>query len=256
MLNSIYIDTEFIEGKQSPKGWRGRVLRWLDRCGLVRLSHTIQLVSIGLVGLDGRELFLVSTDFNPDDADRWVKSNVLTQLPPHQARQELAPGLLLGTSHVAPLYLPNAEIARYVLRYVWPMSYLAELLNQATRTFVYQAWGLDELTDGIGSYLSREQALNLLAEQYLYAGSITPTFVADYGAYDWVVFCRLFGRMIDLPKYFPMFVVDLQQEALRVGYSTEEMGPRNDNSHDALGDAHHNMAVHLDMLRFDKSVLV
>ncbi len=255
MLNSIYLDTEFIEGKKSPRGWRGRVARWLDRRSLITLPHTIQLVSIGLAGLDGRELYLISTDFNHDDADAWVKTNVLAQLPPPQATQELAPGLLVSSSHVAPLHVTDAEIAQYVLRFVWPVSYLAELLNEASRSFVYRPLGLDEVENGIGSWLSREQALELLVNEYQYAGSITPTFIADYGAYDWVVFCRLFGRMIDLPKYFPMYVVDLQQEALRVGYSTEQMGPRNDHSHDALGDALHNMALHLDMVRFDKTVL-
>ena len=94
-----------------------------------------------------------------------------------------------------------------------------------------------------------------VAGEYLYAGSIAPTFIANWGAYDWVVFCRLFGRLIDLPKHFPMFIVDLQQEALRVGYSTEEMGPRNDHSHDALGDALHNRALHIDMQRFENTVL-
>lgn len=36
-------------------------------------------------------------------------------------------------------------------------------------------------------------------------------FHAYYADYDWVVFCWLFGRMIDLPKGFPMYCVDIKQ---------------------------------------------
>jgi hypothetical protein len=34
---------------------------------------------------------------------------------------------------------------------------------------------------------------------------------AYYADYDWVLFCSLFGRMIDLPKGFPMYCIDLKQ---------------------------------------------
>lgn len=36
-------------------------------------------------------------------------------------------------------------------------------------------------------------------------------FWAYYGDYDWVCMCRLFGRMIDLPKHWPKFAYDLRQ---------------------------------------------
>jgi len=32
-----------------------------------------------------------------------------------------------------------------------------------------------------------------------------------YSDYDWVLLCSLFGRMIDLPKGFPMYCIDLKQ---------------------------------------------
>jgi len=40
---------------------------------------------------------------------------------------------------------------------------------------------------------------------------INPVFYAYYADYDWVVFCSLFGTMIDLPKGFPMYCRDLKQ---------------------------------------------
>ena len=36
-------------------------------------------------------------------------------------------------------------------------------------------------------------------------------FYSYYGDYDWVVFCWLYGRMIDLPKEYPMYCRDLKQ---------------------------------------------
>jgi len=37
-------------------------------------------------------------------------------------------------------------------------------------------------------------------------------FYGYYSDYDHVVFCWLFGKMIDLPKGFPMYTIDLKQE--------------------------------------------
>lgn len=36
-------------------------------------------------------------------------------------------------------------------------------------------------------------------------------FYGYYADYDWVLFCSLFGKMIDLPKGFPMYCRDLKQ---------------------------------------------
>ena len=42
---------------------------------------TIDLVSIGVVDETGREFYAVSTEFDPDRANPWVRRNVLEQLP-------------------------------------------------------------------------------------------------------------------------------------------------------------------------------
>jgi 3' exoribonuclease, RNase T-like len=63
-----------------------------------------------------------------------------------------------------------------------------------------------------------------------------PELWADYGAYDHVVLCQLWGRMIDLPKGVPMFTHDLQQECRRLG--NPQMPPMPDaRDHNALSDA-------------------
>lgn len=63
-----------------------------------------------------------------------------------------------------------------------------------------------------------------------------PEFWAYYSDYDWVALCQLYGTMMDLPKGWPMFCLDLKQLLFAQG------NPRvpklaKEHSHDALGDA-------------------
>lgn len=44
-----------------------------------------------------------------------------------------------------------------------------------------------------------------------------PDFWAYYADYDWVVFCQLFGTMMDLPKGFPMYCHDIKQWCDQLG---------------------------------------
>jgi len=61
-----------------------------------------------------------------------------------------------------------------------------------------------------------------------------PEFWAYFASYDWVALCQIFGRMIDLPAEFPMFVRDVQQWRSELG--NPDM-PAQENEHDALADA-------------------
>lgn len=61
-----------------------------------------------------------------------------------------------------------------------------------------------------------------------------PEFWAYYADYDWVALCQLFGTMMDLPKGWPMFCLDVRQSSHAVG------NPRFDapkDEHNALADA-------------------
>lgn len=71
-----------------------------------------------------------------------------------------------------------------------------------------------------------------------------PEFYAYYTAYDWVVFCQIFGKMIDLPKGYPMLATDLKQEILRQGITKEQLPPDPTNEHNALDDARWNVLVY------------
>jgi len=70
-------------------------------------------------------------------------------------------------------------------------------------------------------------------------GSAKPEFWAYFGDYDWVVFCGLFGRMIDLPEGFPMFAMDLKQTMVEHGIRKDQLPPQPppDHEHNAWHDA-------------------
>ena len=62
-----------------------------------------------------------------------------------------------------------------------------------------------------------------------------PEFYGYYADYDWVVFCWLFGSMIDLPKGFPMYCKDIKQMIDDKGNPTKP--GQSGAEHDALSDA-------------------
>jgi hypothetical protein len=67
-----------------------------------------------------------------------------------------------------------------------------------------------------------------------------PEFYGYYADYDWVVFCWIFGRMIDLPNGFPMYCKDLKQIMDENGLDEawkEANCPENAHQHNALWDA-------------------
>lgn len=62
-----------------------------------------------------------------------------------------------------------------------------------------------------------------------------PEFWAYYGSYDWVALCQLYGKMIDLPKGWPMFVRDVKQ--LCVDRGDPRLPEQTSTEHHALADA-------------------
>jgi hypothetical protein len=78
--------------------------------------------------------------------------------------------------------------------------------------------------------------------------STKPLVWAYYGSYDWVAFCQLFGRMIELPKGFPMFCMDLKQLSIEVGSPKHPPDPIGE--HNALVDARWNRDLHRFLLAY------
>ena len=69
-----------------------------------------------------------------------------------------------------------------------------------------------------------------------FIGNDKPEFWGYYADYDWVVFCQMFGAMIDLPKGWPMYCRDLKQLADDMG--DVRIPKQGSDEHNALRDAH------------------
>lgn len=65
-----------------------------------------------------------------------------------------------------------------------------------------------------------------------------PTLWGYYADYDWVVLCQLYGTMMDLPTGWPMFCLDIKQEAERLG--NPKLPAQETQEHHALHDARWN----------------
>jgi len=142
--------------------------------------HFIDLISIGIVCDDGRKYYAISNEFREKDADDWVKKNVISKLPRKRVDFYDSP----REKSEALYWKSNARIAHEIKVFVSKHS-LYDIQNLAP-------------ADG---------------EATIQAGirANPPEFYGYYCDYDWVLFCSLFGRMIDLPKGFPMYCIDLKQ---------------------------------------------
>jgi hypothetical protein len=73
-------------------------------------------------------------------------------------------------------------------------------------------------------------------------GGSKPEFWGYFSSYDWVIFCQLFGRMIDLPKHFPKHCLDIKQRCVSLG--NPKLPKQTTQEHNALSDARHNQVMH------------
>lgn len=107
----------------------------------------------------------------------------------------------------------------------------------------FRSWDADEwVRENIIRKLEPEiprKANSIIAQEILdlVGEDRHPEFWAYHADYDWVAFCWLFGKMIDLPKHFPMYCRDLKQlidfhEIDKQGLPVQEAG-----YHNALEDA-------------------
>lgn len=88
---------------------------------------------------------------------------------------------------------------------------------------------------GRGGLMSRQQIareIQTFCDPQLHG---EPEFWAYYADYDWVVLCQLFGRMIDLPRGWPMYCRDLKQWADMLG--NPSLPEQDKGEHHALSDA-------------------
>ena len=147
----IFFDTEFIE-----------------------YPNTIDLISIGMVRQDGKELYMISSEFDASKADEWVVENVLNQIGEDEPRHTMA-----------------------------------------------------EIKNAVREFVGDHDKLQ---------------FWANHSGFDWVVFCWIFGAMVDLPEGYPTYCNDIKQLEVQLG--EPELPPQAEGRHNALEDAKYNAEIY------------
>jgi len=255
-MSRYFLDTEFHE--YPKKRLFGKAI------------NTIDLISIGMVSEDGREYYAISKDFNLKDAwnswqpksQRVSDTNFITIKEYWLRENVLLPVLkdLMNLEHIDMFGTPIMEWEWETIdTSIKGMSYryLKRLLKKYGKSNKEIAEEIIKFTE------PRLTGKVLLVDPPINEYDNTPIeFYAYYADYDWVVFCWLFGRMIDLPDGFPMYCKDLKQISDEVyeekkksyyGNSKEQAikhsgvflnkmsdhldYPRQQNEHNALDDA-------------------
>lgn len=193
-----FIDTEFIEDFTRP--WIGKA------------RHYIDLISIAILAEDGREYYAVSNEFDFDHV--WSKFQWKGSNSPIQGNSTITKEkeYWLRDNVLMPIVHDLAkrdydENGWYFADFGSASSWLTFIKQSPSweRTWKPRA---KELIKKFGKHNRR------IAEEIAYfagKGLGKPEFYGYYADYDWVLFCSLYGRMLDLPNEFPMYCRDLKQ---------------------------------------------
>jgi hypothetical protein len=141
-------------------------------------SEPVRLISIGMVRDDGAEYYAVS-----DEATKRPLSGLIRKNP---WLMENVVSSLPKAFGDARMYQPK----RWLFNYSDPCVKAPAVIAREIEQFIL---GWDDYVPG------------------------DVELWADYAAYDHVVLCQLWGRMIDLPDGIPMWTHDLRQEWERAG---------------------------------------
>lgn len=273
----IFIDTEFLEGTQKEK----------FPISLFRKQtpNTIDLISIGLVAEDGREYYAVSKDFNLEEA--WNRFDIADQTPYEKQNGFLGRKIYWIRENVLkPIWIDLflSYESEYTFLKGKSYDFLEKELKIGIHDKLFTFKSFKALISRYGKsnkQISREiQDFSLIGSAYssmdkrgdiLYFNSLDektkqfienrnlihvfsekPEFYAYYADYDWVVFCWLFGKMMDLPSGFPMYCKDLKQ-MLDDKYPEPKLTelkcnpfvgyPKQENEHSAISDARWNQKL-------------
>ncbi len=139
------------------------------------------------------------------------------------------------------LYLVNRDAPwKRIKKHEWLMANVVPRLPQPHGDWINhmpKRWLIDFHNSAVKSRADIARAVDEFLFGYEFEGEPDLELWADYGAYDHVVLCQLFGRMVDLPGGVPMFTHDLQQELRRLG--NPSVPAQAAGLHNALDDARH-----------------
>jgi len=232
-----FIDTEFLEGTQDI-----RVPFTNIKIGTTK--PTIDLISIGIIAEDGREYYAISKDFNLKEAwnrfqwrrkpiydgipgaykEYWIRDNVLKPIWLELYEKECI--------KLNPTYKYNKQLDDMRISSMFNYKTMKHLINKYGKTN-------KQIAEEI-KYFVANRPIGLKKEQWILDYDTKNVhFYGYYCDYDWVVFCWLFGKMINLPNGFPMFAFDIQQQIEEYKIDKEQLLKEvpQINCHNALQDA-------------------
>lgn len=229
---NYYLDTEFTEGTQKKKF-----------LGITygETKPTIDLISIGIVSEDNREYYAISKDFNLREAwnrwqtrtgcgdynninpkEYWIRENVLKPIFEEWKAE--------GNEKIARLGLP---ISSNKMPFTYKnFKYCIKCIGKSNK----------QIAEEVKEFCSSSRFLDLPIHGSVYRPN--PIFYAYFADYDWVVFCQLFGSMIDLPNGFPKYCRDLKQILDEKGNPDHRKYIAQENEHNALDDAKWNKKLY------------
>lgn len=251
-----FYDCEFLEGKQD---------KTIFGIKYGETKPTIDLISIGIICEDGREYYAISKDFNLKEA--WNKYD----LKESSVKDLIGGGVYTQKEYwirenvLKPIFyeLINKDINFHNYDNLFTYKYFKELINKYGKTNKQIAKEVEEFCkEKNRNYynLPKGQGCRAIGEkgEEVYQNTkfcSKPEFYGYYSAYDHVVLCQLFGKMINLPSGFPMYTIDLKQEMDRIQkfhIDRYKMGslksfaqyPKQTNEHSAIHDARWNKKLY------------
>ena len=237
---NYYLDTEFVESPIQPK---------FLGVNIGKTIFTIDLISIGIVSEDDREYYAISSEFDVDNA--WNKINPTThsnEKPYYWIRENVLKPIYdelffkAGVDRSFPHKSPVFHNPKFTLK---NFKILLKKYGKSRKKIAYEISRF--VCDADNSLYSKWQDSmnNYAALLRDYKTEDNVKFYGYYADYDWVVFCWLYGRMMDLPKSFPWLCHDLQQMLDDVGSpNIQHIKDMNKNEHNALADAKFNKNLH------------
>lgn len=187
-------------------------------------GRTIDLISIAVVAEDGREFYAVSTEFDADRCNDWVKANVLPKLP---------------TTGPCSAWRPRFAITQDIRAFVRPhrpeKSSYEDIVGDRHDVMLCTQCKMPIYS--IATPVGHQQVWIVNGDVPECSKTPEPEFWGYYADYDWVALCQLYGPMVALPKGWPMFAYDLNQWRRQLGLPREALPPDPEGEHDALIDA-------------------
>src|SRR6266849_4998295 len=153
-------------------------------------GHAIDLISIGIVPDDGRELYLQSVEFNIDKASPWVRENVLMHLG-------LCPSIM-----TQPLYSLGTVYGAQAQHKMGQCA-LPECPWRTRKQLLYEVAAFFMPTDEHEKF----------------------ELIGWCAGYDFVALCQLFGTMMDIPYHYPHYIKDVQYLLDERGLDDSDLPP-------------------------------